>query len=63
MTTRKKLGSKLAHSVRQVKSQWDQSDSEPSTARAAEKPAKSATNRVAKTTDRKGFRPNRVWPD
>lgn len=58
MTTKKKLGSKLAHSVRQVKSQREESSAD-----TAEKPAKSAAHRPAKTTDRKGFRPNRVWPD
>lgn len=61
MTTKKKLGTKLAHSVRQVKTQREESSTAPAT---AEKPAnKSAASRAAKTTDKKGFRPNRVWPD
>ena len=61
MTTKKKLGTKLAHSVRQVKTQREDTSANTE---ASGKPAnKAATARATKTTDRKGFRPNRVWPD
>ena len=73
MTTKKKLGSKLAHSVRQVKTQREQSSTAADNTVAVKKPAnksvaahataKSAAPRATKTTDSKGFRPNRVWPD
>ena len=60
MTTKKKLGSKLAHSVRQVKTQREESSANTG---AAEKPVTKSAARPTKTNDRRGFRPNRVWPD
>lgn len=58
MTTKKKLGSKLANSVRQVKSQREH---EPATATAA--PAASRPLQQQPVPSAEHLHPRRIWPD
>lgn len=64
---KKKLESKLAHGVRQVKSQREQEPAAPSIATPAVKPATQpapvsvAPQRVVANSD--SLHPRRVWPD
>lgn len=74
MTTKKKLGSKLANSVRQVKSQREH---EPATVapaakqatqpapvnRAAAKPAESRPLQQQPVPSTGSLHPRRIWPD
>ena len=78
MTSKKKLGSKLANSVRQVKLQRDQAPAVPAktvaTVKATVKPApmvaatrpavsRPSTPRPASKTEMNSLHPQRIWPD
>ena len=73
MTSKKKLGSKLANSVRQVKLQREQTPVVPAKtvtpAKTANKPAaavaptKPVAPQAHKKTDLGSLHPQRIWPD
>ena len=60
MTSKKKLGSKLANGVRQVKLQREQTPAVPTKTVAATRPV---APRPASKTEVNSLHPQRIWPD